>query len=115
MRTAGVGHGEGLQAIEQLVLQHLEAGDLGGDLGPTSLHRLGVTSSLAMVVVGKRRLGHQRTQPGVVGLLDEVRDLLVVDRKVGVELLESTGHVDQPTLDERSRHGHSVEPRSNHP
>ena len=74
------------------------------------VHRVGVALGLAVLPLGERRLRHQRAQPGVVGLVGEVRELLVGDRELATELHEPFGHIGQPLFEQRAGHPGSLGP-----
>ena len=67
--------------------------------------RVGVAAGLAGLGVGERRLGDERAQAGVVGLVLEEHELLLGDRELGAEALEPVAHVDEAPLQDRPRHG----------
>ena len=59
---------------------------------------VGVAAHLVRLGIGQRRLGHERTQPGVLGLGLEERALLVGDGELGAQALEPVAHVDEAAL-----------------
>jgi 4-alpha-glucanotransferase len=68
-----------------------------------------MTLGLAMVACCKWRLGHQRPDPGVVGIISEVGQLLVGDAHFGAQLFEPSVERAQSSLEQRIRHRDSVE------
>jgi hypothetical protein len=61
-----------------------------------------------VLAIRERRLGHQSPQAGLVGLVGEVRQLLVGDGELATELDESPGQLRQPPFDQRAGHGAGV-------
>lgn len=92
------------QAVEELVLGLLEAGDLGAHLPAVALHRIGVTLGLAVLAPGERRLGHERAEPGLLGLVGQMGELLVGHAQLGSQRLEAVAHLDEAAFDERVGH-----------
>ena len=60
--------------------------------------RVGVAAGVPRLDVGQRRLGDQRAQPDVLGLLLEEGQLLVGDGELGAHPLEALAHVDEAAL-----------------
>ena len=69
---------------------------------------VGVAAGVARLDVGERRLGHQRPEADVLGLLLEERELLVGDRELGADALEPFAHVDEASLEDGLRHDRSL-------
>jgi hypothetical protein len=66
--------------------------------------RIGVPPSVASLDVGERRLGDERAEAHVVGLLLEEHELLLGDGQLGANPLEAFADVDEATLQDRARH-----------
>ena len=96
----GLGH----QPVEQLVLGLLEPADLVEHLGAVALHGVGVALGVLVLPVGERRLRHERPQPGVVGGLGEVAELLVGHGELLAELLEARADLGEAAFDEGPGH-----------
>ena len=92
------------QPVEQLVLIALQLGDLVEHGGAVPSHGLGMPLGLPMVDVGDGRLGHQGPQPGVVGGIGQMRELLIRDLELGAQLLQATGNLAESPLDQRLGH-----------
>ena len=67
------------ELIEQLVLRSLELDDLGLEIGAVAAHGLRVLAGLAQLPLCDRSLGDKRSDARVLGLVGEVRELLVDD------------------------------------
>ena len=93
----------------------LEAADLVEDLGAVPLHGIGVALGVLVLTVGERRLGHERPQPGVVGGLGEVPELLLGHGQLLAELLEARADLGEAALDEGPGHRGSVRPTGARP
>ena len=104
-RPSGAGFEE---LVEEFVLEHLEAGDLGEHVATVAAHGLGVARRLAMLAFGERRLGDQRPQSGVIGLVRELSQLLVGHGEISTKPLQLPGHVRQPPLDQGPTHDQRV-------
>ena len=65
---------------------------------------VGVPSGVAGFGIGQRRLGHERPETGIVGLVFEEGELLLGDAQLGTEPLQPLAHVDEATLQDRPRH-----------
>jgi hypothetical protein len=68
-------------------------------------HRFDVLAGLAQLPLGDRGLGHEGPDARVVGLVGEVRELLVDDAELFVEVLEAAAHLDEAPLDELASQG----------
>ena len=55
-------------------------------VGAVAAHGVGVLLGLAVLLLGERRLGDEGPEPGVVGLVGEVRELLVGHPQLLAEL-----------------------------
>lgn len=73
-----------------------------------ALHRIRVALGLVVLSVGQRRLGHQRPQPGIVGRLGQVGQLLLGHGQVVPELAEPAGDLREATFDEGPGHRRAV-------
>jgi hypothetical protein len=96
------------QTVEQLVLFAFELLDRGLHLG--SMARVGLSMALRLVVlpIGKRCLGHERPDAGLVGGLVEMSGLLVRQDKLLPKLLQPIADLLQSALDHRPRHSRIV-------
>src|SRR5262249_55654452 len=63
--------------VEESVLLALELRDRARERVPVAGERVGMAAGVACLDVAERRLSHEGTQAGVVGLVLEERDLLV--------------------------------------
>jgi hypothetical protein len=90
------------QLIKQLVLGALEPRDLLGDVATVPRHRVGVPLRVLVIALRQRRLGDRRPQARVIGLVDEVAELLVRDAQVLPKLLEAVRDVGQAALEHRA-------------
>lgn len=75
-----------------------------------ALHGVGVALRVVVLAVGERRLRDERAQPGVVGRLGEVRQLLVGHGQILPELAQAAGHLREAPFDDGL--GHRGESRS---
>lgn len=91
--------------VEQFVLGLFELRDLGHQLTPVAAHDLDVLAGLAQFPLGNRGLGDQGADARVVCLVGEMRELLVDDAELFVEVLETAAHLDEPPLDELASQG----------
>lgn len=115
-RPSGAGPGGFLDhAVEQLVLQLFELVYLTLHFVSMAHHGLSVAPGVAVLAVGHRRFGHQRTKPGLVGIVGEVQELLLGHCQIMAEALEPAPHLDQPPFDVDPRHGLSVRRSVNRP
>jgi hypothetical protein len=57
---------------------------------------------LAVLVLGQRRLGDQRPEPGLLGFADEGGELLVNHRELVPGLTEPVGRLGEPALELRT-------------
>ena len=103
--SAGLCH----EPLEQLVLRPLQLFDRSRDCGPAASHGVGVALRLVMLAVCKGRLGDECPDAGVVGLVVELRELLIGDGELGSQLLEPLAHLREFSLD---RHQLALEPAS---
>ena len=91
--------GSASEPVEQIVLGPLELVDLGRPRESRwRRHRVGVPLGLAVLLLGQRRLRHERPQAGLVGLLGELRELLVGDPQLLTELAQARGEVLEAAL-----------------
>src|SRR4051812_40096544 len=98
----------GRDAVEEGVLLRLElAHGAAQRLRLTGL-RIGVTAGVARLDVGEGRLRHQRTEADVLRLLLQEAELLLGDRELGADALETLADVDQSTLQEGLRHRDAI-------
>ena len=67
----------GAELIEQLVLAAFELGDPGDELGAMRGLRVGMALSITVVSLSQLVLGDERAYTSVVGIIVEVRQLLV--------------------------------------
>ena len=67
-------------------------------------HRVGVTLGLLVLLGREGRLGDEGPQPGVVGRLGEVGQLVVGHRQLFAQLAKTGGNLRQAALDEGSGH-----------
>ena len=79
--------------------------ELGEHVGAVAAHGVGVLLGLAVLLLGQWRLGHQRPDAGVVGLVGEVRELLVGHPQLLAELPQAVGHLGEATLEQGPGHG----------
>src|SRR3954453_12489910 len=100
MWSGGLGGRAGDQAVEQLVLRALERLELGDDVRAVPAHRVGVLLGLAVLLLGERCLGDQGPDAGVVGLVGEVRELLLGHAQLLAEVAQAVGHLGEATLDQ---------------
>ncbi len=75
-----------------------------------AVHHIGVALGLAVLAISERGLGHQSPQSGFVGLVGEVRELLIGDRKLATKLHQPFGHISQPLFEQRAGHPGSLGP-----
>jgi hypothetical protein len=68
-------------------------------------HRFDVLAGLAQLPLGDRGLGNESPDARVVGLVGEVRELLVDDAELFVEVFEAAAHLDEAPLDELASQG----------
>jgi hypothetical protein len=108
--SCGGSLGLGQQPVEQLVLRELELGDLLDDLGSMPGHGLGVALGVVVLPVGERGLRHERAEPGVVGRIGEVAQLLLGDGQLLTEVAEPSTHLRQAALHEGPGHGRQCTP-----
>ena len=81
-----------------------EAADGVDHLGAMPKHGIRVALRVMVLAVGQRRLGHQRPEPGVVGGLGQVLQLLVGDGELLAELAQARRHLGQASLHEGPGH-----------
>jgi len=53
-----------------------------------------------MLLFGQRRLGHESSDPGVIGLVGEVGELLICHLQLVAELAQAVGDLDESALDQ---------------
>ena len=94
----------GGHAVEERVLLGFELAHRPPQRVPLADLGVGVAAHLAGFGVGHRRLGHERAQPGVLGLGLEERALLVGDGQLRAQPLQAVAHVDQAALQQGARH-----------
>src|SRR5690242_11543311 len=95
----------GRHAIEQGVLFPLQIADRSPQRVPLPCECVGVPPHLACLGLGERRFGYERAQARVLGLVLEERELLVDDRALGAQPLQTVADVDQTPLEEGPSHG----------
>src|SRR3954470_15032058 len=89
----------GEEAVEELVLRLLQLLDRGQQAITVASHGIGVLLGLEVLVLGERRLGHERAQPGLFGGFGEESELLVGDAQLGPRLLQPLRDLAQPPLE----------------
>ena len=77
----------------------LEPVDLFEEVGAVALHGIGVSLGVLMLTVGDGGLGYQRPEPGVVGRLHQVAELLLGHGELVAELAEACAQLRQTSLD----------------
>ena len=78
----------------------IEVDEVGAVLG----HRVGVPLGVTGLDAGVRRLGHQRPDAHVVGLVAQVGELLVGDAQLLAQRLQPAAHLTQLALDRPTPH-----------
>jgi hypothetical protein len=99
------------QLVEQVILGLLESGDGLCHLRPVPRHGIGVALGLVVLPVGQRGLGDQGPQASVVGLLGQLRELVVGDPQLLPERRRRSATSDRrrSTLDrDMADHGTSM-------
>ncbi len=74
-------------------------------------HGIGVALGFTVVLAGERRLRHQGPEPGLVGVVDQVGELLVDHRQLATHLLHAFRDVPEAAFDQGPTHGWSLGPR----
>lgn len=69
-----------------------------------------MTLGVVVLSIGHRRLGHQGAQPGVVGCLSQVAELLIGERQLLAEPLEALTDLRQAAFDEGPGHARQCTP-----
>jgi hypothetical protein len=92
------------ESVEQLVLRAFEFGDLFEHTGPMTTHGFGVAFGLAVIFAGERGFRDQGAEPGVVGCIGEVGQLLVGDSELLPQLAQPVGYLTKPPLDRSFGH-----------
>jgi len=103
-----VGTGPSLSAGRELVEQFVEPGlerhDGTGHFLPAAGHGVGVPACVAVLLLGERRLGDEGPEPGIVGLLAEVLELLVDDPELLSQDAQAPADLGQTAFDQRAVH-----------
>ena len=86
----------------------LEAGDVLEQVSAVPLHGIGVALGIVVLAVGQGGLRDQRAQPGVVGRLGEVGQLLIGHGEVVPQLAEPAGDLCEAAFDEGPGHRRAV-------
>ena len=91
-------------AVEKGILLAFELGDRTGQRVALATEGVGVTAALAGLGVRERCLGYEGPQPGGVGLLLHVEELLLRDREVGAQAAKPVADVDEAPLEQGVGH-----------
>lgn len=94
--------------IEEIVLGAFQLFDLRPHTCLVTHHCIRVPLGLTVVALREGRLGHQRPQACVVGLLGQLGVLLVCDPQLGPQLAQARGDVVEATFQQRSGHAGSL-------
>lgn len=94
----------GRELIEEFVLANLEFGDLDEHVLTMLSHRVDVSLSVSRFDSGAGRLGHERTNRLIVGVVAKVAELLVDDRNLRSQRLQPRPVLREPTLDQSVAH-----------
>src|SRR5262245_36352693 len=92
------------QTVEQLVLFAFELVARGLHLGSMAFVGVSVALGLVVLPIGKRCLGHECPDSGLVSGIVEVFGLLLRQDELLAKLLQPIADLLQPALDHRPRH-----------
>jgi hypothetical protein len=84
----------GRELIQQLVLPGLQLCDLVLNLIPVALHRPGMAFGLLELLICERGLRDEGAQPGLVGNVREVSELVLGDCEVGAQRCQAARHLE---------------------
>lgn len=105
----GTGSADGVvESVEQVVLLLLKPTNIGNHLASVTFHRLGVTSSDAMLPFSERGLGNERSEASIVGLVGEMGQLLVGNCQFVTQVAQLDIDFREPPLQCRPCHGGEV-------
>lgn len=94
----------GDEPVEQVVLGCFQLAHLGQQVIAVTTHRFGMALGLVVFLFGQRCLGNQSPQAGLIGLIGEVRKLLVGNGKLTRDGLHAVGNVSKTPFDEGAAH-----------
>jgi hypothetical protein len=95
-----VGRLLGSHAVEKGILLAFELSDRTRQHIALTAEGIGMTATLAGLGVREGRLGHEGPQPGRVGFLLHVEELLLCDREIGTQPPKPVADVDQASLEQ---------------